>query len=101
MTKAQVEKIRKATPSGNSPAWKDHWDEMARKTVHIRVTKRCPMSVEFQHAVAADGTVKTKLELDMALAPEAEHDPLGAQVDEVLDAELVEVDEVTGEVVDG
>ena len=104
MTKAQVEKIRKATPSGNSPAWKDHWGEMARKTVLIRVAKRCPMSVEFQHAVAADGTVKVKLEPDMALSPEADHDPLAAQVDEVLDGELVEgveVDPETGEVVGG
>ena len=99
MTKAQIEKIRQATPSGNSPAWKDHWGEMARKTVLIRVSKRCPMSVEFQHAVAADGTVKVKIEPDMALAPDADHDPLGDQVGEVIDAELVEtVDPATGEV---
>lgn len=59
MTKDEIEVIRKRSPSGNSPAWKDNFGEMAKKTVFRRLAKMLPLSTEAQKAVgiaeAADG----------------------------------------------
>lgn len=54
MTKAEIEKIRKASPSGNSPAWKDSYNEMAKKCALRRLCKLLPLSVDAQNAVAVD-----------------------------------------------
>lgn len=54
MTKAQIEAIRKKSPSANSPAWRDAWEEMAKKTVLRRLCKLLPMSAEAQNAIAVD-----------------------------------------------
>lgn len=43
MSKEQVDKIREASPGRNSPAWTGHYEEMARKTVLKRLSKRLPM----------------------------------------------------------
>lgn len=42
MSAEEVEVIRKGSPSANSPAWRNHWSEMARKTVLKRLCKRLP-----------------------------------------------------------
>ena len=44
MTKAQVDSIREASPGRNSPAWVNHYDEMAKKTALRRLAKLLPMS---------------------------------------------------------
>jgi recombination protein RecT len=49
MTRAQIEKN-----STNSPVWKKHWDEMARKTVVRRASKTWPLSPELAQAVHWD-----------------------------------------------
>lgn len=55
MFRDEVEKIRKAAPGGNSDAWVNHWNEMARKTVLRRVCKYLPMSTEYMdRAIAID-----------------------------------------------
>ncbi len=41
-----VEKIRKNSASPNSPAWKEWYSEMARKTAVNRLAKRLPLFVE-------------------------------------------------------
>lgn len=38
----------------SSEAWSKSWTEMAKKTVLIRLAKRCPVSTEIQQAVAID-----------------------------------------------
>ena len=50
----QIETIRKAAPSGNSPAWKNSWGEMARKTVIKRALKSAPRSTEMSQAISID-----------------------------------------------
>jgi recombination protein RecT len=53
MTRAEVESIRKKG-SANSPAWRDHWSEMAAKTVLKRMLKRQPCSVTIREALESD-----------------------------------------------
>lgn len=44
MTKKQVDEIREASPGRNSPAWTNHYDEMAKKTALRRLAKLLPMN---------------------------------------------------------
>lgn len=53
MTKAAVEKIRATSKAPNSPAWAEHWGEMAKKTVMRRHSKRMPMAAEDSALVKA------------------------------------------------
>lgn len=46
MTKGEIERIRQMSKGKNLAPWKDHWPEMARKTVIHRISKRLPMSPE-------------------------------------------------------
>jgi phage RecT family recombinase len=54
MTVQEIEKIRGQSKSGQSPAWRNHFDEMAKKTVLKRLAKRAPMSIELATAVNLD-----------------------------------------------
>lgn len=55
MSKAQVDRVRAASPGKNSPAWNQHYDEMAKKTVIRRAAKLWPVSSErFDAAMEAD-----------------------------------------------
>lgn len=54
MTLEEIEAIRKASPSGNSPAWKNHYGEMAKKTVFRRLAKMLPLSTEAAHALGVN-----------------------------------------------
>lgn len=56
MTKAQIEKIRMISQTGQKGfgPWKDHYDEMARKTVVKRLAKYLPISVELADAIDND-----------------------------------------------
>ena len=38
----EVEKVRKTSRAGAFGPWKDWWDEMAKKTVIRRISKRLP-----------------------------------------------------------
>lgn len=61
MTVDEVEKIRKMAPSKNSPAWQNHWEAMAWKTVLKRTLKYVPQSpelaavMEYDNGVTIDG----------------------------------------------
>lgn len=59
MTVEQVEKIRKAAPSANSPAWKNNWDGMARKVCIKRALKYAPLSTDIQQATSIDDAPET------------------------------------------
>lgn len=50
--------------------WKEHFDAMAMKTVLKQLMKLLPKSVEIQHALAMDETVKTKIDGDMVQIPD-------------------------------
>lgn len=55
MSRLQIEKIR---DNGNdNPVWKDHFDEMSRKTLVRRIFKYLPVSVEMQDAMNASDKV--------------------------------------------
>jgi len=54
MTKEEIDRIRNASPGKNSPAWREHYGEMAKKTVFRRLCKMLPLSTEAQAAVAVD-----------------------------------------------
>ena len=56
MTKAQIEKIRMISQTGkkNFGPWRDHYGEMARKTVVKRLAKYLPISVELTDAIDND-----------------------------------------------
>lgn len=47
----QIEKVRKVSRSGGNGPWATWWDEMARKTVMRRLSKRLPMSTDLEEAV--------------------------------------------------
>lgn len=43
MSSIDIEAVRRKSPSGNSIPWKDHWNEMAKKTVFKRLSKWIPL----------------------------------------------------------
>lgn len=54
MTLDEIEKIRRLSKSGDYGPWKEHFEEMARKTVIRRLCKYLPLSVEMAQAVELD-----------------------------------------------
>lgn len=54
MPKAEIEKIRTSSKAGNFGPWKDHYEEMAKKSVIRRLFKYLPVSIEVQKAVVLD-----------------------------------------------
>lgn len=46
MPKAQVDKVREIAKAKNGPAWTQWYDQMAKKTVIRRLSKRLPMSTD-------------------------------------------------------
>lgn len=56
MSKHDVEVIMRGTQGGGKTGpWKNHFNEMGRKTVIRRLAKYLPLSIEFQTAAALDG----------------------------------------------
>lgn len=85
--RAHAKRFSKAYSNG---PWQTDFEEMAKKTVLKRVLKYAPLKSDFVRAVAADETVKTKIDADMYFVPD----------ETVIEAEGYEVDEGTGEVID-
>jgi recombination protein RecT len=54
MTKADIERVRKISKAGASGPWKDHYAEMARKTVVRRLCKYLPLTAELEAAIMHD-----------------------------------------------
>jgi len=54
MSHAKIEAVRQQSKAKDSGPWKDHWEEMAKKTVIRRLFKYLPVSVEIQRAVVLD-----------------------------------------------
>lgn len=64
MSKADVDKHRARSKAADSGPWATDYDEMAKKTVIRALSKYMPMSVDYAAALAADGTVKEKVDLE-------------------------------------
>lgn len=47
----QIERVRAVSKTGQYGPWKDWWDEMARKTVIRRLSKRLPMSTDIEAVI--------------------------------------------------
>lgn len=62
METADIEKVKNTSASGNSGPWKDHWEEMAKKTVIRRLLKRQTLSPEVRDAIGTDDVHETKSE---------------------------------------
>ena len=54
MSVAEIEKIRNLSKSKDGQAWKEHWAEMAKKTVIRRISKRLPMSTDLEQVIQRD-----------------------------------------------
>ncbi len=54
MTIDDVNKIRAISRSGNSGPWKDHYEEMAKKTVIRRLSKSLPLSADADEVIRRD-----------------------------------------------
>jgi len=57
MTRAEVEAIRERSKAGKCGPWVTDWNEMAKKTVIRRHSKRLPLSAEFRDALEKDSDV--------------------------------------------
>jgi recombination protein RecT len=92
MTTAEIERIRQASPGKNSPAWRDHFDEMAKKTVLKRLSKSVPLGVKASVAIAHDGTARTDTATKVIddVPDYSEDRPKGVDDDGVIDAEIVD-----------
>lgn len=54
MTLSQVEKVRQVSRAKSGGPWKDWWDEMAKKTVLRRLSKRLPTSADLDDLIRRD-----------------------------------------------
>jgi recombination protein RecT len=79
MSFAQVEEIRAKSKAPNSPAYRDHWGEMAKKIVVKRLAKRLPLSSDDLDWLYREDEVQEP--------PSTSRESLALQVDQTL-AEL-------------
>jgi recombination protein RecT len=94
MTHGEIEKIRNISRAKDNGPWKDHWNEMARKTVLRRLMKYLSLSPELANAIAADDST-----YDLTLAAREERASLPTSLNDdfapaVLEAPESEADTV-------
>lgn len=88
-----AKKYSQSYGSSYSP-WANNFEEMAKKTVLKKVLKYAPMKSDFVKGIVQDETVKTEITEDMYSVPNS------MAFEDAEDADFVEVDESTGEVVE-
>lgn len=98
MTREEVERVRAFSKTSDSTPWKEHYAEMAIKSVIRRIAKRCPLSAEFSQAVALEEKVEVLNESQnnssLTLSVPADEDPL--QLQEAVAEEIVKDDAEVG-----
>jgi recombination protein RecT len=57
MTKEEIEAIRAMAPGKNSPAWRNHWPEMGKKTVLKRGLKTAPLPPMVRSLISREDTL--------------------------------------------
>jgi recombination protein RecT len=72
---AEIEKAKRASKSSGFGPWKDHFEEMAKKTAIRRLFKYLPVGTELSRAVAIDekaetGTQRNDIEAELVLEGE-------------------------------
>ena len=90
MSREEVEAIRKRAPGRSKGPWVEHYEQMALKTVIRRLCKYLPLSSQLQRAVALDEAADTGVPQNVGGALD-----LGTMDDVVLDAEVVDDDDIT------
>ena len=103
MTRAEIDKIRNRSRSGQNGPWKTDYEEMAKKTVVRRAAKYLPMSLEVAKALEADDvdyidgeSVRT----DAALAEQVAKPSGNEKAKAALKARIKVVDQQPGQTVD-
>lgn len=88
MSVTDIEKIRSISKSKDGQAWKEHWAEMAKKTVIRRISKRLPMSTDLEQVIHRDDEM---FEFDNKPKPvNTAVDAINKQVIDISDAVEVE-----------
>jgi len=64
MSKGEIDKVRNSSRAGRSGPWVDWYEEMAKKTVIRRLSKRMPMSIEMANAVKHDNLTSSGKDID-------------------------------------
>lgn len=54
MSLGEIEKVRKVSRAATNGPWVEWWEEMARKTVLRRLSKRLPMSTDVDDLIRRD-----------------------------------------------
>ncbi len=92
LSKAEVNKYRARSSAPNSPAWRDDYDAMAKKTCIRRLEPYLPKSTELSRAFVLDGSISTALTAEQATTEEPDY----------IDVEVIhdDVNSETGEIED-
>jgi recombination protein RecT len=97
VSKMEIEKARNAGKAANGPAWKNWYDEMAKKTAVHRLNKYVPTSADLSkmiiRATRDPEEVEEQEQITSRTAPQSLIDQINSSVEET-------VDTVTGELVD-
>lgn len=96
MTKEEVEKIRRISKCGGSGPWKDHWEQMALKTVLKRLAKNIETdfdSVEQREAWDSDNDIEfSKNEPTEVVDPFNEETVIDVEAVDVTPSDIPDVD---------
>lgn len=77
MSRAAVQRIVDGIKAAN-PVWRDHWGEMARKTVLRRLVKRIPLSPSVSRFLASDEAVDFDSPVERVAADQVRQLPAGS-----------------------